>query len=151
MTGSRLLAGRSILSRSILAAGLLLAGAGLKAGAAAERFPFDQDLLLSARFIGHSGRVPILNISDDGRAIIGLWCRTVRGRVQMSGDSIRIQPEPLSADLPRYREDGQCTPRRMQADTDMLAVLAQATGWRRHGDTVTLTGAQTLRFDLSDH
>ncbi len=45
----RLLAGRSVLSRSVIGAGLiLLAAAGLRLGMAAERFPFDQDLLLEA-------------------------------------------------------------------------------------------------------
>lgn len=152
MTLLRLLAGSSLLSRSILAAGLILLGAaGLRLAMAADSFPFDQDLLLDARYIGQSQRVPILNVSADGRASIGLWCRTVAARVQLSAETIRIEPGPMPLDPPRYREDGQCTPRRMQADSDMLAVFAQATGWRRRGDTVTLTGAQTLRFSLSDH
>lgn len=152
MSLTRLLAGRSILSRSVIAAGLILLGAaGLRMGVAADRFPFDQDLLLNAARKGHAKRVPILNVSTDGRATIDLWCRTVRGRVQLTEDAIRIAPGPLPLDLPRYMVDGQCTPQRMQADNDTLAALAQATGWRRRGDLVTLTGAQTLRFHVSNH
>ncbi len=152
MTFSRLLAGRTLLSRSVIAAGLiLLAAAGWRAAMAAERFPFDQDLLLDAAYVGHAERVPILNVSSDGSATIGLWCRAVRARVLLSGAAMRIEPGPLPQGLPRYQIDGQCTPRRMAADNDTLAVLAQVTGWRRRGDLVTLIGAQRLRFQLSDH
>lgn len=154
MSLGRLLAGRNILSRSVIAAGLILLGAAglhLSVSVAAERFPFDQDLLLNARYIGRTERVPILNVTTDGRATIGLWCRTVSGRVQLTDSAIRIEPGPLLPDLPRYMVDGQCTPERMQADNDTLAALAQVTGWRRRGDSVTLTGPQTLRFQVSDH
>jgi hypothetical protein len=152
MSLTRLLAGRSLLSRSVIAAGLILLGAaGLRLGVAAEHFPYDRDLLLDAGRLGRVKRVPILNVAANGRATIDLWCRTVPGRVQLSGLSIRIEPGPLPLSLPRYMVEDQCTPDRMQADTDTLVALAQVTGWRRHGDTVMLTGAQTLRFRLSDH
>lgn len=152
MSFTRLLAGRSLLSRSVIAAGLILLGAaGLRSGVAADHFPFDRDLLLEAGRLGRAKRVPILNVASDGRATIDLWCRTVHGRVQLSDSGIRIEPGPLPLGLPRYMSDGQCTPQRMQADTDTLAALAQVTGWRRRGDTVTLIGPQTLRFRASSH
>ena len=47
--------------------------------------------------------------------------------------------------------DGQCSPERMQADNDTLAALMQVTDWSRRGDSVTLSGAQTLRFRVSNH
>ncbi len=148
----RLLAGRSILSRSAIAAGLILLGvAGLRRGMAADRFPFDRDLLLDAGRLGRVKRVPILNVAADGRATIDLWCRTVGGRVQLSGSGMRIEPGPLPANLPRYMIDGQCSPERMQADNDTLAALMQVTGWSRRGDSVTLSGPQTLRFRVSNH
>ena len=85
MTLTRLLAGRHILSRSVIAAGLILLGAaGLRLGMAADRFPFDQDLLLDAARMPPRQRVPILNVATDGRATIDLWCRSVSGRVQLS-------------------------------------------------------------------
>lgn len=152
MSLTRLLAGRSLLSRSLIAAGLILLGvAGLRLAVAADRFPYDRDLLLDAGRMGGAKRVPILNVAADGRATIDLWCRTVQGRVQLSDSSVRIEPGPLPLGLPRYMSEGQCTPQRMQADNDTLAALAQVTGWRRRGDTVTLTGAQTLRFRVSNH
>lgn len=148
----RLLAGRSLLSRSVMAAGLILLGAaGLRMSVAADRFPFDQDLLLNARHMGRVKRVPILNVAADGRATIDLWCRTVRGRVLLSNTGIRIEPGPMPVDLPRYMIDGQCSPRRMQADNDTLAALMQVTAWRRRGDRVTLSGPTTLRFRVSSH
>lgn len=152
MKFTRLLAGRSLLSRSVIAAGLIVLGAaGLRLGVAAERFPFDQDLLLNAARLGRVKRVPVLNVAADGSATIDLWCRTVRGRVQLSESAMRIEPVPLSAGLPKYMVDGQCTPQRMQADNDTLTALAQITGWRRSGSAVTLTGPQTLRFRVSNH
>ncbi len=120
-------------------------------GVAADHFPFDRDLLLDAARLGRAKRMPILNVAADGRATIDLWCRTVQGRVLLSDVDIRIEPGPLPLSLPRYMSDGQCTPQRMQADSDTLAALAQVTGWRRRGDRVTLIGPQTLRFRASNH
>jgi len=152
MSFTRLLAGRSLLSRSVIAAGLiLLAAAGLRVGVAADHFPYDRDLLLDAGRMGRVKRVPILNVAANGNATIDLWCRTVPGRVQLSEEGMRIEAGPLPLNLPRYMVSGQCTPERMQADSDTLAALAQVTGWRRRGDTVMLTGAQTLRFRVSNH
>ncbi len=152
MTFTRLPAGRSLLSRSVIAAGLILLGAaGLRLSVAADRFPFDQDLLLEASRMGHAKRVPILNVATDGRATIDLWCRTVNGRVQLSDSTMRIEPGSLPQGLPQYMIDGQCTPQRMQADNDTLAALAQVTGWRRRGDRVTLSGSTMLRFRVSNH
>ncbi|MEJ2626130.1 MAG: hypothetical protein P8Z80_16865 [Pseudolabrys sp.] len=148
----RLLAGRTSFSRGVIAAGLILLGAaGWRAATAAERFPYDQDLLLQARYVGHAKLVPILNVSSDGSATIGLWCRSVRARVQLSGGTMRIEPGPLPQGLPRYQVDGQCTSRRMAADSDTLSALIQVTGWRRRSDRVTLTGPRPLRFQVSNH
>ena len=152
MRFTRLLAGRSTLSRSLIAAGLILLGAaGLRAGVAADQFPFDRDLLLDVSPMGSAKRVPILNVAADGSATIDLWCRTVQGRVQLSNSAIRIESGPLPPGLPRYMSQGQCTPARLQADNDTLAALTQVTGWRRHGDRVTLSSAMTLQFRVSNH
>jgi len=53
------------------------------------------------------------------------------------------QPEMMSA--------GQCTPERMQADEELLAVLSQVSGWRRDGEGIVLEGPKTLKFRVSDH
>ena len=152
MTLMRLLAGRHILSRSVIAAGLILLGAaGLRLGMAADRFPFDQELLLETAPIPPSQRVPVLAVEGDGSATIFLWCQTVSGRVQVSGTALRIDAGPVPEGMPRYMSPGQCTPARMQADHAVLAQLTQVTGWRRSGETITLSGPQTLRFRVSDH
>jgi len=53
------------------------------------------------------------------------------------------QPEMMSA--------GQCTPERMQADEELLAVLSQVSGWHLDGEGIVLEGPKTLKFRVSDH
>jgi hypothetical protein len=118
---------------------------------AAETFPFDRELLLDVRPMPPVKRVPVLNVAANGAAIIDLWCRTVTGRVELAQDAIRIEPGPLSEDLPRYMTPGQCTPERMQADQELLADIAQVTTWRRQGQAIVLVGSKTLRLRPSDH
>lgn len=134
----------------ILIAVVLASGAG-GAGHAADRFPFDRDLLLDVAPMRPAKRVPILNVAADGAATIDLWCKTVRGFVQLGDDAIRIESGPLPEAMPQFMAAGQCTPARIQADYDMLAALAQVTTWRRAGNAVVLSGSATLRFRLSDH
>jgi heat shock protein HslJ len=148
MTDIRLIAGRPAVAICVLAAGLF---AAVGAGRAAEPFPFDQELLLDARPMPPVKRVPVLMVAPNGAATIDLWCKTVKGRVELSNDEIRIEPDPLPDDLPRYMSAGQCTPERMQADADTLAVLAQVTSWRRQGGAIVLVGPQPLKFRPSDH
>jgi len=153
MTFPCLAAGWNNVVRGLFAAGLLAAGLTLQAGVglAADDFPFDRDLLLDAAPMRPAKRVPILNVAPDGTATIDLWCKTVRGFVQVTDNTIRIEPGPLPDALPQYVSAGQCTPERMQADYEVLATLIQATGWQRRGNTVILDGSARLRFRLSDH
>jgi hypothetical protein len=146
MTDICLIAGRPAVAICVLAAGLFAAGG---AGRAAEPFPFDQELLLDAKPMPPVKRVPVLMVAPNGAATIDLWCRTVKGRVELSDTAIRIEPGPVPDGLPQYMSDGQCTPKRMQADVDTLAALAQVTGWRARGDAVVLSGPKTFRFHLS--
>jgi hypothetical protein len=148
MTDIRLIAGRHAVAIYILAAGLFAAGG---AGRAAEPFPFDQELLLDVRPMPPVKRVPVLVVAPNGAATIDLWCKTVKGRVELSDTAIRIEPGPLPDDLPQYMSTGQCTSERMQADEDTLAALAQVTEWRRQGGAVVLVGPTTLKFRPSDH
>ena len=148
MTLHWLAAGRNNIVRGLFAAALAL---GATAADAADLFPFDRDLLLDAAPMRPVKRVPILNVAPDGAATIDLWCKTVRAVVQLSSDGIRIEAGPLPDALPQYVSAGQCTPERMQADYEVLAMLLQVTGWQRRGNTVILDGAARLRFRLSDH
>jgi hypothetical protein len=148
MTDFRPRAGRSRFVRCVLA---LILNVGAGSAPAAERFPFDRTLVLDTAPMPPVKRVPLLTVEEDGEATIGLWCKTVRGRVEVNGAAIRIEAEPLPEALPRYMVDGQCTEERMRADQDMLAALTQATGWRRQGEGVVLEGPLPLRFRASDH
>ncbi len=156
MNFKRLLTGRPIVAcaGSIGAVGALagvLLLADVRAGYAADQFPFDRELLLDAAPMQPVKRVPILTVAPDGNATIDLWCRTVRASVQLSDSAIRVEPGPLPENLPQYMSAGQCTSQRMQADADMLAALAQVTAWRKQGRAVVLAGPTTLRFRPSDH
>ena len=46
---------------------------------------------------------------------------------------------------------GQCTPERMQADQELLVMLAQVTGWQRENGGIVLVGPTELKFRPSDH
>jgi heat shock protein HslJ len=144
---------RPITGRSAIVCGLfVLAVLGLGGpGRATQSFPFDQVLLLDVPPMLPVKRVPILTVASNGEATFGLWCKTVRGRVELSDNAIRIEPGPLPDALPQYMVDGQCTDARMQADQDTLTALAQVTGWRRQGRALVLLGPVALKFRPSDN
>ena len=139
-------AGRQIFACAALA---VILSSGL--ATAADQFPFDQELLLDAAPMRPVKRMPILTVEPNGNAKIDLWCRTVPARVEISDATIKIEAGPLPEDLPAMQSAGQCTPERMQADEEMLAALAQVTGWRREGEGVVLEGSRELKFRASDH
>jgi hypothetical protein len=153
MTFVCLAASRNCVVGGFIAAALLTAGLVLdgRAARAADDFPFDRDLLLDTAPMGRAKRVPILNVAPDGAATIDLWCRTVRGFVQLTDGAMTIEPGPVPEGLPQYVGAGQCTPERMRADYELLTLLIQVTGWGRRGSTVILDGPARLRFHLSDH
>ena len=122
------------------AAATLLATVAAFAQAA---FPFDRELLLDARPLPGSRRIPILEIGADGRAQIDLWCRSGAGQVVVSGTTIKITLGPL-------REEA-CTPERARRDEEMAAALSEVTRWRTDGDRVVLVGPTEIRFFLSAH
>lgn len=113
------------------------------AAAAQSEFPFDRDMVLDARPMRGGKRVPILAFTQDGRVQIDLWCKRGEGQAAIGGDALTITPGPMV--------DEPCTPERAQADEEMLAALAQVTGWSLHGDVVTLSGARPLRFRLASN
>ena len=147
MRAFRLIAGRPVL---VLcgAVALLLAGSGLRA---AETFPYDRPLVLDVKPMPPVKRVPILTVEPGGKATIGLWCKTVLGRAELSGDAIKIEAGPLPDEMPQYMAAGQCTDDRVKADEDMLAALTQVTTWRRQGGMVVLTGATAMKFRPSSN
>jgi heat shock protein HslJ len=113
--------------------GLLLVSA-----AQAQEFPYDRDLVLDARPMRGSKRVPILSVDTSGRAQIDLWCKRGSGQAVIAGDTITI--------IVRDMADDPCTPERAQADEQMIAALSQVTTWNLRGDVLTFNGGTTLRF-----
>jgi len=107
---------------------------------ASEPFPFGSELMLDAAPMPGSKRVPMLEIDDDGVAVIDLWCASLRGRATVGDDSITIVPSQM--------QSTQCEPERQASDAALLAALADITQWRRAGDVIELSGSTTLRFRL---
>jgi heat shock protein HslJ len=106
---------------------------------AAERsFPFDSELMLDARPMKGSKRVPVIGIGRNGEATIDLWCNSIEGQIVVIDSTISV--------MTGAKTDRQCDSARLLGDADLLAALQQATSWSRAGDVVTLRGAKTLRF-----
>ena len=123
-------------------AGLVVLALALAGGASAQSgFPYDRDMVLEARAMRGSKRLPVLAIGADGRAQIDLWCKRGQGQAVIAGDTLTLAIGAM--------KDEPCSPDRAQADEDMLATLAQVTGWTQRGDVVTLVGAKPLRFRLA--
>ncbi len=115
---------------------------GMDVALAQSAFPFDRDLVLDARAMRGSKRVPVLAIGADGRAQIDLWCKRGEGQASIAANAITIVVGTMN--------DEPCTADRVQADDEMLAALAGVTGWSQRGDVVTLNGgAKPLRFRLA--
>lgn len=119
---------------------LALSRSLVSAVASEGAFPFDRELMLDTAPMRGSKRIPILEIAENGTASIQLWCASVRGQANVGADSITI----VAGEAP----PAQCAPERQSCDENLLAVLAQATNWRRRGDVIELLGATTLRFRL---
>ena len=141
LTNGRVVQARHLHSSRAAAAALLLV-ATVAAFAQAE-FPFDRELLLDARPLPGSKRVPILEIGADGRAQIDLWCRSGAGQVVIRGATIQFTLGPL--------RDEACTPERARRDEEMAAALSEVTRWRIENDRVVLVGPTELRFLQSAH
>jgi hypothetical protein len=119
----------------------VLAGSLLPAIAAGESsFPFGSALVLDAPPLPGSKRMPMIEIEENGAASFYLWCASARGSANVAADAISLVPTTA---LP-----SQCTADQISRDADLLAQLAQVTGWRRQGDEIDLLGATTLRFRL---
>lgn len=105
---------------------------------AQSAFPYDRDLVLDARQMRGSKRVPILSVAANGEAQIDLWCKRGTGQAVIAGDTVTI--------IVRSMADETCTPERAQADEQLLLALSQVTSWNFRGDVVTFNGGASLRF-----
>jgi len=106
---------------------------------AAERsFPFDSELMLDAKPMKGSKRIPVMTIGPNGKAEIDLWCNSVEGQVVVVDSTITV--------MTGTKTERQCDAARSRGDDELLAALLQATSWSREGDVLTLRGSKTLRF-----
>jgi heat shock protein HslJ len=123
------------------ALGLVLSVACLGDLWAQEDFPFEREMLLDARPMKGSKRLPGLEVQSGGAAVIDLWCNSLHARIAVNGDAITITAGE--------KTDRQCAPERAQADGELADVLAQVSQWRWDGeDAVVLIGPKQLRFRL---
>ena len=104
----------------------------------AQEFPFESELLLDARPLPGSKRIPNLEISANGTIALEMWCNRVDGQVVVAGDTITVM-----TGAPTERS---CPPERVRGDADLIEALNAVTNWRREGDFVRLIGPKTLRF-----
>ena len=115
--------------------------AAMSLGLAGEsNFPFERELMLDARPMRGSKRLPSLEVAANGAATIELWCNSIQGQVVVAADTITIISGPIT--------ERSCAPDRTRGDDDLLAALTQATRWRVSGDFLVLTGPTTLRYRL---
>jgi heat shock protein HslJ len=127
----------------VLALAAVLIAAATAVSAADRDFPFDQELMLQAKQMRGSKRVPMLDIRANGDVAIDLWCATVRAQFVVAQDTITIVAGAKTAE--------QCAPDRMGADDDLLDALSQVTNWSRQDDVLTLRGPTVLRFRTMTH
>jgi|SRR5579883_1156701 hypothetical protein len=128
--------------RSVLCLAVLVIAAAAWAAHANEAFPFGSELMLDTPPMHGSKRVPMIEIEDDGTAVLDLWCASAKAQAIVGDATITIVPGVV---LPPAQP---CEPERQARDADLLTALAQVTGWRRHGDLVELSGPAALRFHL---
>jgi heat shock protein HslJ len=124
--------------------GLCLAFCAVTASATASslaqpnEFPFDGELILDARAMPGSKRIPNMDISGDGKIALEMWCNRVDGQVVVAGDTITVMTGPPT--------ERSCPPERARGDAELIEALNAVTNWRREGDFVRLIGPKTLRF-----
>jgi heat shock protein HslJ len=111
------------------------------AGAAAQEFPYERELLLDTSPMKGTRRVPVFEVDKDGKGSIDLWCASVQTHFIVAGNTITI--------LIGAKTERQCTPELMQADEEMVKALEAVTTWRRDGLMLTLQGGKTLRFRMA--
>jgi hypothetical protein len=122
---------------------ICIAAAVASAPAVAAEFPFERELLFEAKPLPGSKRVPMLEVQREGRATIDLWCKSGGGRVEVSGDAVKITIEAMKVE--------SCTPERAERDDALAAALAAVTQWRMEDDVLVLIGPTELRYVLSSH
>jgi hypothetical protein len=110
---------------------------------AEAEFPFEVELLFDAKPLPGSKRIPMLEVFEDGRAMIDLWCHSGNGRIEIKGEMVTVTFGPM--------QPQGCTPDRLARDQELGGALAKVTQWRMEDDVVVLVGPTELRFRVSSH
>src|SRR5262245_13186267 len=76
------------------------------AASAQRGFPYDDELMLDARPMRGSKRVPSLLVKPSGEATIEAWCNVVTAQLVVAGDTITMASG--------QRTEQQCAPERMK-------------------------------------
>lgn len=114
----------------------------ISAASAQEPFPFSSEMTLDAAPMRGSKRIPNIEIGQSGEVIIEMWCKGARGQFAVANDSIVFAPANI--------DNRNCPADRAAADDALLATMTEATGWKRQGQDLILTGgAKQLRFRLN--
>jgi heat shock protein HslJ len=105
---------------------------------AGDPFPFERELLLDAKPMKGSKRIPVLAIGRQGETTIDLWCNSLDGQVVVVDGIISI--------MTGAKTNRPCDAGRLRGDDEILAALLDTKTWRRDGNVVVFSGARTLRF-----
>jgi hypothetical protein len=116
---------------------------GVSPPASAQSFPYDQEMLLEAKPLPGSRRVPMLEVHPDGKASVDMWCHSAVAEIAVTGDEIKLTFVSAKPE--------NCTPERIELDQAMAKALLEVTGWRRQKDILELIGPTTFRFRISTH
>jgi len=130
---------RVCLGRCVIAVLACWFGATAIADAAERGFPYNSELIMDAKPMRGSKRVPMLVIGAQGEATIEGWCNNVKAQLVVAADTVTV--------LTGASTEQQCPAERMRADEELMAALMEITHWRRDADVLTLRGGKTpLRF-----
>jgi heat shock protein HslJ len=106
----------------------------------AQEVPFEGELLLDARPMPGSKRIPNMDVAANGTIALEMWCNRVEGQVVVAGDTLTV--------ITGQPTERGCSPEQARADADLIEALNSVTNWRRQGDSVLLIGPKTLRFKV---
>jgi hypothetical protein len=113
------------------------------APAAAQSFPYDQEMLLEVKPLPGSRRVPMIEVHPDGKASVDMWCHSAVAQITITGNDVKI--EFVSA------KPENCTPERIELDQALAKAMLEITQWRRKNDIVEFVGPTSFRFRISTH
>jgi hypothetical protein len=111
--------------------------------AAAQSFPYDQEMLLEVKPLPGSRRVPMIEVHPDGKASVDMWCHSAVAQITITGNDVKI--EFVSA------KPENCTPERIELDQALAKAMLEITQWRRKNDIVEFVGPTSFRFRISTH